>query len=59
MGGTPRRRSYPVALLLHNVLRVLAADGCRIAITSETMDAAVDAAECLLRAFGLEASEDE
>lgn len=48
-----------MTLLLHNVLRILAADGCRIAITSETMDAAVMAAESLLAAFCIESGDDE
>jgi len=59
MSGAPRRRRYPVTLLLHNILRILAADGCQIAITTETMDAAVKAAESLFAAFGIESGDDE
>ena len=60
MSGTPEsRRSYPVSLLLHNIMRVLAADGCRVTVTGDGMDAAVKAGETLLTAFGIEAGDDE
>jgi hypothetical protein len=46
-------------LLLHNALRILAAEGCRIAVTAGTMGAAVQAAESLLAAFGIESGDVE
>ena len=57
--GLPRglskpRPSYSTYLLLHNVLRILAADSCEIIITTENVSPAVRAAGDLLRAFGIE-----
>lgn len=48
------RRSYSTYLLLHNVLRILAADDCEIVITTENVGPAVRAAGDRLRAFGIE-----
>jgi hypothetical protein len=54
-GEPPRPRpSYSPYLLLHNVLRILAADDCEIVVTSENVGSAVRAARDLLRAFGIE-----
>ena len=41
-------------MLLHNVLRILAAGNCEIVITTENVGLAVRAAGDLLRAFGIE-----
>jgi hypothetical protein len=41
-------------MLLHNGLRILAADDCEIVITMANVDPAVRAARDLLRAFGIE-----
>ena len=40
--------------LLHDILRLLAADDCEIVITTENAGPAVKAARDLLRAFGIE-----
>jgi hypothetical protein len=40
-------------VLLHNVLRILAADDCEIVITGENVGQAVKRAKALLRAFGI------
>ena len=57
--GLPRvpskpRPSYSTYLLLHNVLRPLAADDREIVITTENTGPAVRAAGDRLRAFGIE-----
>jgi hypothetical protein len=41
-------------MLLHNVLRILAAGDCEIVITTENVSPAVRAARDLLCAFGIE-----
>jgi hypothetical protein len=49
------RSSYSTYLLLHNILRLLAANDCEIVITAaENVGLAVRAARDLLRAFGIE-----
>jgi hypothetical protein len=48
------RPSYSTCLLLHNVLRILAADDCEIVITAENVGPAVGEARDLLVAFGIE-----
>jgi hypothetical protein len=48
------RPSYNKCMLLHNVLKILAADDCEIAITAANVGTAVRAARDLLRAFGIE-----
>jgi hypothetical protein len=48
------RPSYSTCLLLHNVLRILAADNCEITITTENVGPAVRAAKAMLLAFGIE-----
>jgi len=54
-GEPPRPRpSYSAYLLLHNILRLLAADDCEIVVTAENVGSAVKAARDLLRAFGIE-----
>jgi hypothetical protein len=56
MPGEPPepRPSYSTYLLLHNILRLPAADDCEIVITTENVGPAVKAARDLLRAFGIE-----
>jgi hypothetical protein len=56
MPGEPPepRPSCGTYLLLHNILLLLAADGCEIVITTENVGPAVKAARDLLRAFGIE-----
>jgi hypothetical protein len=46
--------SYSTCMLLHNVLRILAADGCEIVIIAANVGPAVSAARALLLAFGIE-----
>jgi len=54
-GGSPESKSsYSPYLLLHNVLRILAADDCEITITTENVGPAVRAAKAMLLAFGIE-----
>jgi hypothetical protein len=48
------RPSYSTYLLLHNVLRLLAADDCEIVITTGNVGPTVKAARDLLWAFGIE-----
>ena len=48
------RPSYSTCMLLHNVLRILAAGDCEIVITTENVSPAVWAARDLLCAFGIE-----
>jgi hypothetical protein len=48
------RPSYSTYLLLHNVLRILAADDCEIVITTANVGPAVKAAKAMLLAFGIE-----
>lgn len=48
------RPSYSTYLLLHNILRLLAADDCEITITTDNVGPAVRAARDLLLAFGIE-----
>ena len=48
------RSSYSTYLLLHNVLRILAADNCEIVVTTENAGRAVKATRDLLRTFGIE-----
>jgi hypothetical protein len=48
------RPSYSTYLLLHNILRLLAADDCEITITTGNVGPAVQAARDLLLAFGIE-----
>jgi hypothetical protein len=62
--GLPRvpskpRPSYSTYLLLHNILRPLAADDCEIVITTENVGPAVKAARDLLRAFSIEPDMEE
>ena len=48
------RPSYSTCILLHNVLRILAADDWEIVITTANVGSAVRAARDLLLAFGIE-----
>jgi hypothetical protein len=48
------RPSYTTYLLLHNSLRLLAADDCEIVITTENVSPSVKAAGDLLCTFGIE-----
>ncbi len=48
------RPAYSAYLLLHNVLRILAADDCEIVITTVNVGPAVRAARDLLLAFSIE-----
>ena len=47
------RPSHSIYVLLHNILRLLAADDCEIVLT-ENVGSAVKALRDLLRAFGIE-----
>ncbi len=52
--------SYSPYLLVHNVMRVLAADGCGpVAVTAENSGPAVQAATDLLRALGVTPDREE
>jgi len=53
-GPAGPRPAYSTYLLLHNVLRILAADDCEIVITTANVGPAVRAARDLLVAFGIE-----
>ena len=54
-GGSPEPKpSYSPYLLLHNVLRILAADNCEITITTENVGPAMRAAKAMLLPFGIE-----
>lgn len=54
-GEPPRPRpAYSTYLLLHNVLRILAADDCEIVITTGNKGPAVRAVKDMLLAFGIE-----
>jgi hypothetical protein len=48
------RPSYSTCMLLHNVLKILAADDCEIVITTANAGTAVRAARDLLLAFSIE-----
>jgi hypothetical protein len=48
------RHSYSTCMLLHNVLRILAAGDCEIVITTANVGPTVMAARDLLLAFGIE-----
>ncbi len=48
------RPSYSTCILLHNVLRILAADDWEIVITTANVGSAVRAVRDLLLAFGIE-----
>jgi hypothetical protein len=54
-GEPPSPRSiYSPYLLVHNVMRILAADGCEeISVAAENSRRAVEAGSDLLRAFGV------
>jgi len=54
LDSTEPRPTYSTYLLLHNILRLLAADHCEIVITTENVGSAVRAARDLLFAFGIE-----
>ena len=48
------RPSYSTCMLLHNVLKILAADDCEIVITAANVGSAVRVARDLLLAFGID-----
>lgn len=53
-------QSYSPYLLVHNVMRILAADGCeKISVTAENSRQAVKAASDLLRALGVTPDREE
>ena len=54
----PSASAYDPDLLLHNILRVLAKDGCEIVITAESSRHGMKAAAELLTAFGVEPLQD-
>lgn len=55
LGEPPEpRTTYSTCLLLHNVLRILAADDCDIVIAVANVGPAVRAPRDLLLAFGIE-----
>jgi hypothetical protein len=55
LGEPPQpRTTYSTCMLLHNVLKILAADEYKIVITGENAGQAVKRAKALLRAFGIE-----
>jgi hypothetical protein len=59
VGEHPDASRYDPDLLLHNILRVLARDGCEIVITAETSRQGLKAAADLLIAFGITPVRDE
>jgi hypothetical protein len=54
----PDASTYDPYLLLHNVMRVLAADGCHPVLRYDADHAASNAARDLLRALGIEPAEE-